>query len=44
MLHMNGLFVFSDSALVELPLNDEGISGGGKVEPLVKGAAFDDVS
>jgi hypothetical protein len=39
--HINGLLVLIEEVLV---LNDEGISGGGNVEPVVKPMLFDELS
>jgi hypothetical protein len=45
-VHINGLFVLNDetAVLLLLLLNDEGISGGGKDEPLVNVTLFDEVN
>jgi len=40
--HINGLFVLIDEVVVLL--NDEGISGGGNDEPVVKPTLFDELS
>lgn len=40
-VHRNGLFVLIDEVVV---LNDEGISGGGNVEPVVKPTLVDELS
>jgi hypothetical protein len=39
--HINGLFALIDVVVV---LNDEGMSGGGNVEPVVKPTLFDELS
>jgi hypothetical protein len=40
--HINGLFALID--VVVAVLNDEGMSGGGNVEPVVKPTLFDELS
>lgn len=41
---MNGLFVLNVETLAVFPLYDEGINGGGNVDPLAKVALFDVLS
>ena len=43
-VYINGLVVLNDATAVLLLLNDDGISGGGNVEPLVNVGLFDVLS
>lgn len=43
-VYINGLFVVNDETVVVLLLNDDGISGGGNVEPLVNVGLFEVLS